>query len=380
MAQRPDAYLKMKGIKSDELLDLQPGLGWNARIFGRRASAGAAAIGSLWIDTDSSGAIAADYSQLRLTRANVAKWRFGNNLQGDGADLLSCYSDVAGDYAWTINPTTRVTDFKVAPTINGAVMGGGGSTTTSLFGTYDSTPNSWQTTTVSGAAALLGASDYIIRISNHDGAIGMWSNTDHTNSQHGFAAHFGWIGMASDGGLRIAKNMLDSVGRLFEPGIPRSVLGFDSVGALSFSWDPAAIAGADGDYRVGGDRSNNPYTPQSGQSLVVFGGGRNETTGELEYGNVDICTMRAGQNIRFGTSNVLNSPKYAMQITAHAEPGNVNIYRTLVIGVGGFAGIPQLKFQTPISGIAAPGDGFLWWDGTNLKFQSGGVERTLSWT
>lgn len=307
MTQRPAAYLKIAGIKSDGIADIQPGLGFNARILGRRTGAGIGAVGSLWVDTDITGAINADYSQLRLTRAGVAKWRFGSNLDGSGNDLLTCYSDVAGDRAWTVNPTTRVMDFAVAPTIAGAAFGGeantasnagasgvglakaksgidlpfkriiagtnvtltdgtdavtiaatGGGASSGIFGTQPSDVGVGNLAAVDAFYATLGI-DYPVAISGTGNAlIAFFANTNGSNPQHMNGAvsqrHAGWIGMGSDNGMHMSSNAFyrpsGNSPVLFEPNMPRGNVGFDSEGTFSLTWDPAAIAGPSWDYRL----------------------------------------------------------------------------------------------------------------------------------
>ncbi len=309
MSFRPDAYLKMAGFKANGIADIQPGPGFNARILGTRTGAGVGAIGSLWIDTDATGAINADYSQLRLTRAGVAKWRFGNNLAGDGNDKLTCYSDVAGAAAWTVNPSTLVHDFAVSPTVAGVAIGSGGeANTASNLGAAGSVGIFAAKTSVNlgfksliagaGVTLVAGANDITISSSGGGGGssvqavfgsltaaaprgaytvtqfiargspnadmpvviatanfagINLFSDMGGGGQTPG-GPHYGWVGMGSDNGLHMSTNLqYFSSGTspiLFDPTLPRGNVGFDAAGTFSLTWDPAAVAGSGYDFRL----------------------------------------------------------------------------------------------------------------------------------
>ncbi len=86
---QPNAILGIGGLKATGVLDLEPGAGFHVRVKG-------GAVGSLWAETRVTGALASDYSQLRVTRAGVPKWRMGNNLAGNGADDFFLRRDAEG--------------------------------------------------------------------------------------------------------------------------------------------------------------------------------------------------------------------------------------------------------------------------------------------
>ena len=228
-------------------------------------------------------------------------------------------------------------------------------------------------------------SQALLHVSGQDATISMFANVEGGNTQvPSGKVRWGYMGLSSDNGVRMGQNLAyfpsGTSPKLYDPTMPRGNFGFDHDGTLSYSWDPAAVAGSGYDYRAGlGDRSNSPYVPQTGQSIVIYGQGRNQTPGDTEYGNVDICTMRAGQTLRFGTSNALNTPYYAMQITAHISggPGNVNIFRMAVLG--GTSGIPNMRLLS-VGSVSGAADGSIWYDGTNFRGRLGGVDKTFTLT
>jgi hypothetical protein len=128
-----------------------------------------------------------------------------------------------------------------------------------------------------------------------------------------------------------------------------------------------------------GDRSNNPYVPQANQSFVIYGQGITDGAGSFDYGKVCLATMRAGQTMRFMTSNAAATPYTAMEIPAHiaSSPGNVNIFRQAVIG--GISGIANIRLQN-VGSVSGAADGSIWYDGSNFKGRIGGVDRTFTLT
>lgn len=398
---KPHAVVNAGGIKALDVLNLIPGLGRNALILGRRLTPDTAAIGSVWVDTETANARDTDYSQVRLARAGVSKWRFVNNRLGGGNDLLELYSDVADDNVYTVDPVTRVLDFAVAPTVAGSPIAGSG---TGDFGTFDTDTPASNVTSVATFRAQLGV-DYPVAIAGTGNAlIAFFSNTSRTNPQHvdggGVSQkHAGWIGMGSDNGLHMSTNAFYKPGgtyspQLFEPNMPRANVGFDSEGVFSYTWDPACVAGPSWDYRLpagtgasgtminqnaaNADRSNTPYQPLAAQSFVIMGGGYDSGVNPTvdKYNNVWLATMRNGQAMTFATtpSGPNASPIAFMQGTAG---GNLNIFRLAVIG--GTAGIPNIRLQS-VGAIspAVSGQCYLWYDGTNLKASAGLTVVTLA--
>ena len=374
----PDAILQLGGVRATaNPFKTYPGTGFNSSTEGE-------AVGSHWVDTRTTGALSSDYSQFRYARAGVTKYRHGVNLAGDGADdwvlKREGYATDATerDFLKFTRETGRA-DFYGPVYSNGTLLSGGipvtgGTMTGKLVVGIGAISTS--TSTENPVSASTWVSNFANQIALHlyapDPFISMFANTDGANTQSPSGKiRWGGVGMSSDNGVRLQQNLAyfpsGTSPKLFDPTLPRGNFGFDHDGTLSYSWDPAAIAGSGYDYRAGlGTVSNNPYVPIPGQSLVIFGQGRAEGGASWEFGNVDICTMRGGQTMRFGTSGTQNDPRFAMQITGHVPggPGNVNIFRQAVIG--GISGIANIRLQN-VGSVTGANDGSIWYDGSNYR-------------
>ncbi|MBA3762239.1 MAG: hypothetical protein H0X04_02700, partial [Chthoniobacterales bacterium] len=87
-------------------------------------------------ETRVTGALASDYSQLRVTRAGVPKWRMGNNLAGNGADDFFLRRDAEGALpdldVMKVTRTTGRVDFAGDVYAAGVLLGSGGTNASAL--------------------------------------------------------------------------------------------------------------------------------------------------------------------------------------------------------------------------------------------------------
>lgn len=308
--------LLTQSIQSDGVLDLVPGDGYHTRIKG-------GAIGSLWADTRSTGALSSDYSQFRLTRAGVAKWRTGNNLDGSGNDHYTIYRDADGTVTdlevMKITRSSARVDFSGAVYSGGVLLTGGlanplvpGSDTTSAFTIRNAANTADFIRTYGNGRLKLGLTTlitpregYSIELYSRtsfsafgDAAILMVSNQGGQNTGWSSSAHVGVCGMSSDGGMRLAQNAYnrasDGAFVNYEGGRPQSIIGMDSAGTFSYSYaQPSALG-------------TGTYSGTVSQTFVISGAGYTSAAFE-ETQNVDLMTMQGGRYMRFRTCAVFDA-------------------------------------------------------------------------
>ena len=392
MTYQPEAILDVGGIQgaSTTPLVLYQGGTQHAETLG-------GAVGSHSVNSRSAGGLSSDYSQFRYARAGVTKYRHGVNLDGSGNDHWSLRREsYAGDGTerefLKFDRLTGRADFYgpiysagtlvsggvpiTGGTMTGKLVIGIGAISTSTSTENPVSPSTWITNLGNRSPLTL---------YGPNGTIACFANTDGTDPQSPSGKiRYGTMGVGADNGFHMDQNLAyfpSGVSpKLFDPTLPRGNVGFDHDGTFSYSWDPAAVAGTGYDFRAGlGDRSNNPYVPQSNQSFVIYGQGVIDGAGSTDYGKVCLATMRAGQTMRFMTSNSPAAPYAAMEITAHIAPGpgNVNIFRQAVLG--GVNGIANIRLMS-VGSVSGAADGSIWYDGSNFRGRIGGVDKTFTLT
>lgn len=418
---QPNAIVQLGGLKAAGVLTLEPGAGFHVQIKG-------GAVGSLWADTRTTGAASSDYSQFRMKRAGVPKWRVGNNILGLGNDEFIIRRDAEGALAdldvMKVTRSNGRVDFAGSVYSGGVLLGSGGTTNASdlatgtvavarlgTSGARDATTflrgdNTWAVPPSGGGGIPTtggtftgdvfmrpaGAGVDTIELRTDGRIILRATAAGSTNAAPGIhfrvpvgaaespdpadEVFYAGLWVTGDRGVRFNYNYKEPADANGTHGNARKIQllgGYEQDGAWFLRYERPKLDG-------GGNSIPAGSYDGGGKALSIYPGGFTEGAGPTSgpaLRTVDICGMQAGRSIRIGASSTVANPTFSAEFDPN---GNVSILRRLALSPSTADNAP-LRFNPGVNGnLASYANGDVWNDGISLRMKVGGARYIINMT